>query len=359
MSRSDAPGRVVTRLERLMGSDKVSLLDHEWMRELEEQLEGEDKKEWLRRNKNRMKVEHMRFRKLAIDGLMPIPPTMEMQDIYNHPIYRVNKIMKRLNKFDYSAMLNPKTVMPPLTLIDPFKDDESGQSFKSFPGHINLEETASLMSVARSKSFARIKKPAKPVSKLTTTPVVSTQTSVLSFASTAGEDGETDQDLDRPSQHSTVPDKASSTLLVQNEGDEEEEEGEGDEVEKIMREVSAVETAYTESLSNLQKKYSIDEGSNLAIWQPFQSQLLDVFDTMNIDTENAVVELYKMAEEVVGVYNREVVQAEETIITLNKVVNAVVNNMGVPTPIKSASSVSSMHDTVPRNSSRISTTGSV
>lgn len=41
MSRSDAPGRVVTRLERLMGSDKVSLLDHEWMRELEEQLEGE------------------------------------------------------------------------------------------------------------------------------------------------------------------------------------------------------------------------------------------------------------------------------------------------------------------------------
>lgn len=72
-----------------------------------------------------------------------------------------------------------------------------------------------------------------------------------------------------------------------------------------------------------------------------------------------MVELYKMAEEVVGVYNREVVQAEETIITLNKVVNAVVNNMGVPTPIKSASSVSSMHDTVPRNSSRISTTGSV
>ncbi len=116
-----------------MGSDKVNLVDHDWMRQLENRLEDEDNKEWDKRNKRRIKTEFLRYRKLAIDGYMP--PTSEMQDIYTHPVYRVNKVLQRLNKFDYNALLEPKSVMPPLTLMDPFKDDDTGAIFKTFSGH--------------------------------------------------------------------------------------------------------------------------------------------------------------------------------------------------------------------------------
>ncbi len=41
-------------------------------------------------------------------------------------------------------------------------------------------------------------------------------------------------------------------------------------------------------------------------------------------------ELYKLAEDVVGVYNREVLEAEEACVHLGKVINAVMNNLDIP-----------------------------
>lgn len=69
-----------------MGSYKVQLLDFDWMRNLETRLQGEDSKAWGKKREQRRKAEHERYRRLAIDGLMP--PTDEMQDVFDHPIYR-------------------------------------------------------------------------------------------------------------------------------------------------------------------------------------------------------------------------------------------------------------------------------
>lgn len=77
---------MVVRLERLMGSDRVRLTDQKFMATLLERLEGDEHKAWVIRTISRKKAESTRTRQLCIDGLME--PASDMQDLYNHPVFR-------------------------------------------------------------------------------------------------------------------------------------------------------------------------------------------------------------------------------------------------------------------------------
>ena len=83
---ADAPGRVIVRLERLMGTDKIRITDAKYMSTLLERLEQEENEAWLRRTRERKQAERNRFRQLAVEGLME--PTADMEDLYNHPVFR-------------------------------------------------------------------------------------------------------------------------------------------------------------------------------------------------------------------------------------------------------------------------------
>ena len=83
---ADAPGRVIVRLERLMGTDKIRITDAKYMSTLLERLEQEENEAWLKRTRERKQAERTRFRQLAVEGLME--PTADMEDLYNHPVFR-------------------------------------------------------------------------------------------------------------------------------------------------------------------------------------------------------------------------------------------------------------------------------
>jgi len=55
-----------------------------------------------------------------------------------------------------------------------------------------------------------------------------------------------------------------------------------------------------------------------------------MFDQLNPYSGTAVAELYDVGDNIVGVYNREVLEAEEACIHLSKVINAHANNLDIP-----------------------------
>lgn len=69
-----------------MGSDKIRPTDPKFLSTLGEQLEAEESVAWGSKSTLRKKAEKNRSRQLAIDGLME--PSEEMQDLYNHPVFR-------------------------------------------------------------------------------------------------------------------------------------------------------------------------------------------------------------------------------------------------------------------------------
>lgn len=79
-------GRVVVRLERLMGSDRIRITDPKYLSTLVERLEAEEDKSWGSRSRLRKKAEKNRSRQLAIEGLME--PAEDMLDLYEHPVFR-------------------------------------------------------------------------------------------------------------------------------------------------------------------------------------------------------------------------------------------------------------------------------
>lgn len=83
-------GRVVVRLERLMGSDRIRITDPKYLSTLVERLEAEESKSWGSRSRLRKKAEKDRSRQLAIEGLME--PAEDMQDLYEHPVFRLKKL---------------------------------------------------------------------------------------------------------------------------------------------------------------------------------------------------------------------------------------------------------------------------
>lgn len=50
---------------------------------------------------------------------------------------RVNQVINRLSKLDYSGGSSGSEV-PPLTLMNPFEKDMSGRIFKKFKGHVEF-----------------------------------------------------------------------------------------------------------------------------------------------------------------------------------------------------------------------------
>jgi hypothetical protein len=120
-----------------MGTDRVRLTDTKYMSTLLERLEEEERKSWAKRRIGRIKAERNRFRQLAIDGLMD--PGPEMQDLLQHPVFRVNRILNRLTTMDNMMTPTPDTKLPPIVEIDPFEDYDDGRSFRDYPGHISLQ----------------------------------------------------------------------------------------------------------------------------------------------------------------------------------------------------------------------------
>ena len=84
--RADAPGRVLVRLERLMGSDRVRITDPKYMSTLLRRLEEDELRIWKKRSRARKKAERERYRQLAIDGHME--PGDDMKDLLDHPVFR-------------------------------------------------------------------------------------------------------------------------------------------------------------------------------------------------------------------------------------------------------------------------------
>lgn len=69
-----------------MGSDRVRITDPKYLSTLVERLEAEEAQAWVSRSRLRKKAEKNRSRQLAIEGFME--PTEDMQDLYNHPVFR-------------------------------------------------------------------------------------------------------------------------------------------------------------------------------------------------------------------------------------------------------------------------------
>jgi len=120
-----------------MGSDLVRLTDTKYMSTLLERLEEEERRAWTKRRLARIKTERQRFRKLAIDGLTE--PGPDMQDLTNHPVFRVNRILNKMAQIDSQMTPTPAVALPPITEVDPFEFDDTGKVFCSYPGHILLQ----------------------------------------------------------------------------------------------------------------------------------------------------------------------------------------------------------------------------
>ncbi|CAG7732683.1 unnamed protein product [Allacma fusca] len=254
---ADAPGRVIVRLERLMGTDKIRITDAKYMSTLLERLEQEENEAWLKRTRERKQAERNRFRQLVVEGLTE--PTPDMEDIYNHPVFRVNRILNRLAKLDTNITLTPTKKLPPITPVEPFADSGMGRIRYSY---------------------------------------------VPSFAS--GDDlGDEDMDeteTKNEEEDSMIPEAGD------DEGQQEEWGGEdyyGPDIKQRG-----------ESLAAAKAFYGIPPSENVeSKCKAFRSKLVDlVFD----DDMGGVAEMYQVATDVLGAYKREQMTADDFVIKLNK-----------------------------------------
>lgn len=153
-----------------MGSDKIRIMDSKYMNTLLERLREEEEMTWQHKTFVRRKAENNRFRQLAIDGYME--PGPDMQDLYQHPVFRcvslhkrlialtgvykkwcnpyflylwssVNRILSRLSKLD--NRFTPIYTLPPIIPIEPFLHDDSGKIFKTYPTHVVLSELGNVL----------------------------------------------------------------------------------------------------------------------------------------------------------------------------------------------------------------------
>lgn len=101
------------------------------------QLEEEEKKAWDKRTKARKKAERLRSRDLVIHGHME--PGIENEDLKQHPVFRVNRVLKELATFDQNMTLGQIQHLPPIIETEPFEFDGSGAIFKTYPYHVELK----------------------------------------------------------------------------------------------------------------------------------------------------------------------------------------------------------------------------
>jgi len=254
---ADAPGRVIVRLERLMGTDKIRITDAKYMSTLLERLEQEENEAWLKRTRERKQAERNRFRQLVVEGLTE--PTPDMEDIYNHPVFRVNRILNRLAKLDTNITLTPTKKLPPITPVEPFADGGVGRIRYSY---------------------------------------------VPSLAS--GDLG----DEDAGEAESKYEEEESTALPAagDDEGQQEEWGGEDYYVPDMKQR--------GESLAAAKAFYGIPASENIeAKCKAFRSKLVDlVFD----DDVGGVSEMYQVATDVLDAYKREQMTADDFVHKLNK-----------------------------------------
>jgi len=272
---AEGPGRVVVRLERLMGTDRVRILDAKYMRTLLERLEGEEKKSWTKRTRQRKNDEKNRYRQLAIEGHME--PDADMQDLYNHPVFRVNRILNRLAKLDMDMGATVTLKLPPMTPCEPLVDgDENGEIFKTYPGH-------------------------RPVQK--------------SKKEEAKKDEEKPEEEESPYQRYQKEHNLPERPLPEEE--EEEDEDWGDEDHPQRRKKSGPKTADSDdtrersSLDNVKRLYGVADDEDLeSIWQPYHSGLVDL---LYMDESEQSWAMYEISKAILGVYKRENLVADDFV----------------------------------------------
>ncbi|CAL8103038.1 unnamed protein product [Orchesella dallaii] len=324
MRKLHIQGRVVVRLERLMGSDRIRITDPKYLATLVERLEEEEAQGWVTRSRLRKKAEKNRSRQLAIEGLME--PASDMQDLWNHPVFRVNRVLNRLALFDQNMSHAAGTLhkVPPIHPVEIFADDETGSIFKAYPGHrvfarddIMLDEfehdqteLPPKMSSSSNKdkadrlrnlrkSLAHVKKDRK---------------------SQGGEEEEGEEEGESKEDEGAKEDE--------EEGEEEENAEEGDEEDETDSKIVVAGTpaaaaaaatsggAAGSSLQEMQRIYGVEPDENLVRdWEAYRSHLVDMVYQENGDDGD---DLYYMGYEVNGVYTRQQDTADDFMTARNR-----------------------------------------
>jgi len=302
---AEGPGRVVVRLERLMGTDRVRILDTRYMTQLLERLEAEEKTGWTKRTRRRKNDERNRFRQLAIEGYME--PDPDMQDLYNHPVFRVNRILNRLARLDNDIGMAPPKKVPPITPCEPLVDgDEDGHIFKTYPGHNYVPRTSGEIDRGEEEEEVVI------------------------------EDEETEIMYRRSPIGLTPPRPVNEIEIVEprmyenqaiDEDEEEEEEGATEEkgasiVENSQVSVppvpstATVSTRERNSMEMVKILYGVAEDENLEdLWQPYHSELVDL---LYVEESEQSATMYEVSKAILGVYKRENMVADDFCIKLNR-----------------------------------------
>ncbi|CAL8111516.1 unnamed protein product [Orchesella dallaii] len=277
---ADGPGRVIVRLERLMGSDKVRLTDTRYMALLLKRLEEEERQTWNKRTRERRKAEHIRFRQLVIDG--HADPGVGMQDLYKHPVFRINRILQRLSRLGTNLEAHAK--LPPIHPIDPFEEDDTGGVFKSYPGHLSLRNGGddNLTKFLQQIGYIQRDNFGNEYEEDEDVPVVG------------------DMLMNERMERMSIERYAESDHSLFSRGYDRQDEDEfGDASPRALK------------FREIQKKYGVAPNTDLAIeWEPYRSHLVDKIFS---NEDDGVWALYENSDNIADVYDRQLMVTEEYI----------------------------------------------
>jgi hypothetical protein len=124
----EQPVRVAVRLEYLMGNKTAYLNDINYVHRLYQAITNEEERIHNQITALREEREKTRVRKLVLDGKMDPPPGME--DLKEHPIFKVNKMLSAMDKLEKSFLDATEAVDAKLTPVEPFEFDDGGMFFK-------------------------------------------------------------------------------------------------------------------------------------------------------------------------------------------------------------------------------------
>ncbi|ODM97415.1 hypothetical protein Ocin01_09262 [Orchesella cincta] len=331
---AEGPGRVVVRLERLMGSDRVRITDPKYLATLVERLEEEEAQGWVTRSRLRKKAEKNRSRQLAIEGLME--PASDMQDLWNHPVFRVNRVLNRLALFDQNMSHAAGTLhkVPPIHPIEIFADDDqTGRIFKSYPGHRVFARDESLLDEYETEPEPE---PSAPRMSVATEGSSSSKdkadrlrnlrkslASVRKEQETQDEEEEGDEEEEEEVEEVVEGTVEAGGKVEVEEDDEEGNAEDGEEEQDEGAAVVAVAAAPPASgvggtsLQEMQRIYGVEPDENLVRdWEAYRSHLVDMVYAENNGVDGD--DLYEMGYEVNGVYTRQQDTADDFMQARNR-----------------------------------------
>ncbi|OXA57845.1 uncharacterized protein LOC110847381 [Folsomia candida] len=313
--RAEGPGRIIVRLERLMGSDRIRLTDATFMARLLEKLEEEENSAWVKRTKARKKDEQVRSRKLAIDGLMD--PEEDMRDLFKHPVFRVNRVLKRLALFDQNMSVGQQINLPPIIPVEPFEIDGSGAVFKTYPRHAELKSEAPSEDNESRVDVSIANTDVAPTE--ITTQLIPTIIEDGPGFSEGEEEEEEEEDNEMGS--TIVPSGISinDAAGANRSGSVKSVKSTRSATTTQKESLLVIPSSPGMSLTALQKNYGIPPAEDMNKWEGFRS---DLVDTIYTDSNGGVLQLYQEAEEILGVYDRENLSVDEFVVKLNRMMGA-------------------------------------